>query len=94
MQKKELIRVVAEDTGCTIKTVETVTDAILDVVLDTAAKGEEIKLVGFGKFWVATRAPHTLRNPSTGKYQEVPETKLFKFSPSSVVKNYLNNKEA
>ena len=55
MNKSELISAVAEKAGLSKKDSEAAITAVLDVISDTLAQGEEIRLVGFGTFEVKKR---------------------------------------
>lgn len=95
--KKDLVNLVAEVTdlgkdgkGNVIKTTKKESEAYLDGVvlaIETAlARGEEVKLSGFGIFEVRERDARQGRNPKTGESIEIPATKTVGFRPSPVLK--------
>lgn len=67
MNKKELIAAIAEKTGFTKKDTGVMVDAFVDSIVEALARREEVKLVGFGTFTTAERAPRECRNPQTGE---------------------------
>jgi DNA-binding protein HU-beta len=60
---------------------EEVIDAALEVITKTVAKGDEVKLVGFGTFSRTARKSRTGRNPKTGTQLVIPAAKVPKFKP-------------
>ena len=50
MNKSELISVVADKNDITKKDAEKLVVSVLDTIVDCVAKGEDVKLVGFGTF--------------------------------------------
>jgi DNA-binding protein HU-beta len=72
MTKPEMIDVIAERTGMKKKDAAVAVDAVLDTIMDTLGKGEEVSLVGFGTFEVRTRAERMGRNPRTGEQITIP----------------------
>lgn len=81
MTKHEFVKAIAQKMESTQKNAEKALDAIIDVIVDTLAKGEEIKLVGFGSFEIKERAERLGRNPQTGEEVKIPAKKVpvFKF---------------
>ena len=58
MNKAELIEKVATKTKLTKVQSEGVIDAALEIISKTVAKGDEVKLVGFGTFSMTSRDLH------------------------------------
>lgn len=90
MNKKELIKEVAGKTGFSQKDVTEVVNAMLDTIVETLAGGEEINLVGFGKFVIQERAAREARNPRDNSVVLVDAKKAPKFKPSKAFKEALN----
>ena len=65
MNKSELISAVAEKAALSKKDAEAAVSAMLDVISNTLAEGEEIRLVGFGSFEVKHRKERMGLNPKT-----------------------------
>ena len=57
----------AQKCGKDIKEIESVFVAIKETLLEGLCQGEEIKLKGFGKFFVKVLPPKTIINNFTGK---------------------------
>lgn len=81
MNKAELIDKVASKTKLTKVQSEDVIDAALEIISKAVAKGDEVKLVGFGTFSMTSRRSRTGRNPKTGTKLVIPAAKVPKFKP-------------
>ena len=92
MNKAELIDKVAQKTRFTKAQSETLLDAALDVISKAVAKGEEVKLVGFGTFSSSARQSRKGRNPKTGTQVHIPATKVPKFKPGKDFREMLDKK--
>lgn len=90
MNKQQLVDAVAQNTGMTKKDSVAAVSAILDVITETLASGEDVKITGFGSFEVKTREARTGRNPKTGAPVEIPASKYVSFSAGSVLKEKVN----
>lgn len=90
MNKLDLIAEVAKNTGLTKTDATKATDALLDAVTVALKKGDEVRLVGFGTFSVASREATTGRNPRTGEEIKIAASKQPKFKAGKVLKDALN----
>ena len=86
MNKKELVAEIAGKTGVTKKLAAEILDSFIDIVSEKLAKGEEVKLVGFGTFEVATRKPRKGVNPRTKEPIEIPGGKVPRFRAGKELK--------
>lgn len=78
--KKELIdELLKEEVFTTKAEAEKGLNAVLKTFENLLSRGEEINLVGWGKFSVEERAERTCRNPQTGEEMTVPAKKVIKF---------------
>lgn len=89
MNKKDMIKKVAENTGVTQKDVTVIIDAFLDTVMDSV-KDKKISMAGFGTFEVVERAARMGRNPKTGKEIMIQSSKSVKFKPAKAFKDFVN----
>ena len=90
MNKLEIVKVVAEDSGLTQKEVAGVLDSVIATIIDELKKGEEVNIAGFGKFVVKTRAARTSINPRTKQPINVPATKAPTFKAGKQFKEAVN----
>jgi DNA-binding protein HU-beta len=89
MNKAELVEKIALHTKIPKVQAEAVLDATLLTITQTVAKGEDVKLVGFGSFSRAVRKSREGRNPKTGETVKIPGTKVPKFKPGKEFKDRL-----
>ena len=90
MNKSELIDHVATQTELSRKDASAAVDAILEGVIGTLKKGEEVRLTGFGTFGVSERAARDGRNPRTGETIKIKASKSPKFSAGKQFKDAMN----
>jgi DNA-binding protein HU-beta len=81
---------IAAQHGMEKKTAKAVVEAIFEAVRESAVKGDEVSIPGFGKFKVAAREARTGRNPATGETIQIAASKKLAFSPAKQLKDALN----
>jgi DNA-binding protein HU-beta len=79
MNKADFVHAIAEKTGATQGDAGKSVDAVVSVISEALAKGDDIKLLGFGTFQVVERAASEGRNPRTGEKIAIPASKQPKF---------------
>lgn len=72
MNKQQLVRKVAEQTGQSQVAVYEVLTTLCNVIADTVASGDDVRLVGFGAFTKRTYRERIGRNPKTGSKLVIP----------------------
>ena len=83
MNRNQLVELVAAEAGfSTAQTVKTL-DALIKIVTEQVAQGENVALVGFGTFKSAARAERTGKNPKTGEALTIAATTVPKFVPGA-----------
>lgn len=87
LNKKQLVDIVAEETGFTKKDTTTVVDAVLSAITTSLAEGNKIDLSGFGKFEVKERAARQGINPVTKEKIEIAATKVPSFKAAKALKD-------
>ena len=96
MNKNEFISAVAdckslEKLELSKTAVATVIDAVLDTIEVSLKEGEEVRLVGFGNFYVSKRAASKGRNPRTGEEIDIKASKAPKFRAGKQLKETVND---
>ena len=79
MNKTELIAKVAETAGLSKVDAKKAVEATLGAIAAAVKSEEKVALLGFGTFYVNTRAAHQGVNPATGATITIPEKKVVKF---------------
>ena len=87
MNKAGLVEVVNEVLGTTKVQAESVVEAILENIIKTLKKGDEVAIAGLGKFTVKLRKAREARNPKTGETVHVKATKVPKFAAAKALKD-------
>ena len=90
MNKNELVAAVAEATELSKRDAGNAVDATLAAIEGAMAKGDEVRLVGFGTFSVAKRKASTGRNPRTGEPMNIPASNQPKFKAGKALKDAVN----
>lgn len=87
MKKPELVQAVAEATGMQKKEAQAAVEAVLDTIVKTMARGEDVMITGFGNFKVYKRAERMGRNPMTGEQIKIKASIKPKFRPGKLMKD-------
>ncbi|WP_182084617.1 HU family DNA-binding protein [Aureimonas sp. ME7] len=90
MNKNELVAAVADKSKLSKQEATGAVDAVFDVLQEALAKGDDVRLVGFGTFGVSHRAASKGRNPSTGAEVDIPARNVAKFTPGKGLKDAIN----
>ena len=86
MTKSELVAAVAKQAGLKNTEATKAVEAVLDSIIKTVAKGNDVRLVGFGSFTLVKRAAREGRNPRTGATLKIAASKAPKFKPGKEFK--------
>jgi DNA-binding protein HU-beta len=85
MNMTELVDAVAEANDISKAKAKEVVNSILATIIDAAKRGEEVAIVGFGRFSLKERAAREGRNPRTGEALNIPASKALSFKMSKSV---------
>ena len=87
MTKAGLIEAVMQAAGMEHKKdAERALDAVLDSIVKTMSRGEDVAITGFGTFRVAKRAARQGRNPKTGETIQIAASTKPKFRAGKLLK--------
>jgi DNA-binding protein HU-beta len=89
--KKNLARRLSKVTLLTAKESEDVVDKLFDIILDEVKKGNDISIVGFGKFYLYKHTPRLVRNPKTQEEKMLSPYDSMRFKTSNVIKKLLKD---
>ena len=92
MNKSELVAAVAERTGIATKDADAAVAAVFETLQATIAKGDDVRLTGFGTFSVSHRMASKGRNPGTGAEVDIPARNVAKFTAGKSLKDAVNSK--
>lgn len=89
MNKTDLVSAVAGRTELSKAQITMALDAAIDVISTTLRKGEDVRLVGLGTFYVMRRKALTGRNPRTGAPIKIKPGRVPKFKAAKALKQSL-----
>ena len=87
MNKADLADKVQSVLGGTKVQAEQVVETIIDTVVMTLKKGDEVSIAGLGIFSTKMRPARTGRNPRTGASIQVPAMRVPKFRAAKALKD-------
>lgn len=87
MNKADIVEAVHQHLGGTKVQAEQVVDLIIDSIVNTLKKGEEVSVAGLGIFSAKQRAARTARNPRTGESIKVAAMRVPKFRAAKALKD-------
>jgi nucleoid DNA-binding protein len=93
MNKAELIEAIVKETELSKAAAARALNAVLDTIVKTVAKKQDVQLIGFGTFKAAKRAARTGKNPRTGEKLKIAAATVPKFSAGAAFKAAVNKKK-
>ena len=94
MTKADIIEAVYEKVGgFSKKEAAEIVEAVFDSMKDVLARGEKIKISGFGNFVLRDKRERQGRNPQTGTPIVIAERRVLSFKPSQILKHALNPRD-
>jgi len=88
MTKRDLVLRISKETGLAQLDVQTVLQKVLDYMLDSLARGENVEFRNFGVFEVQVRKARIGRNPNNPTHVvTIPSRKIVKFKMGRIMKN-------
>lgn len=88
--KAEIVDALHERVGFSKKEAAEFVEMVFDTLKETLAKGEKIKLSGFGNFVVRDKRERRGRNPQTGDSIQIEARRVLTFKPSQVLRSEVN----
>jgi integration host factor subunit alpha len=93
MTKAEIVQALyARVGGFSKKESADIVDLVFEMLKETLAKGEKIKISGFGNFVLRDKRQRPGRNPQTGDPIKISERRVLTFKASQILKQTLNPK--
>jgi integration host factor subunit alpha len=91
MTKAEIVQALyARVGGFSKKESADIVDLVFEMLKETLAKGEKIKVSGFGNFVLRDKRQRPGRNPQTGDPIRISERRVLTFKASQILKQALN----
>ena len=92
MNKQDLIGQVSDRAGLSRADTSRAIETMLDEITSALARGDEVRLVGFGNFTVTRRKASVGRNPRTGAPMQIAASNQPKFRPGRILKEAVQQK--
>ncbi len=92
--RADLSEVVYQRVGLSRTELAELVQSVLDEICDAAARGETVKLSGFGSFVVRSKGKRIGRNPKTGVEVPILPRRVMVFKPSNVLKAKINGHDS
>lgn len=86
MNKQGIAEAVHVKLGGTKVQADEVVETVINSIIDTLKKGDEVSIAGLGIFSVRARKARTARNPRTGETIQVAAMKVPKFKAAKALK--------
>ena len=90
MNKSDLVRHVAGETGMTRAAAEAAVNSMPSGIAGSLARGEAVSLPGFGTFATRSRPARRGRNPRTGESLEIAASTTPTFKPGKPLRASVN----
>ena len=90
MNKAELVKAMADETGLTQKDAEKALNSFVNQVSNALSKKDKVQLVGFGTFETRARSARTGRNPQTGEELKIKASTVPAFKAGKALKDLVN----
>jgi len=91
MTKIDIIQDVYEKLGIPKKDSAKIVESVFELMKYSPAKGEKIKITGFGNFIVKEKKSRRGRNPQTGEEISISARRVLTFKSSQVLRRALND---
>jgi DNA-binding protein HU-beta len=87
MSREALVNLVAESVGVSKKDASAAVSAVTQGIESLLVAGQDVSIIGFGKFSVKDVPERTGRNPSTGEQMVISAKRQVKFTPGKALKD-------
>jgi integration host factor subunit alpha len=91
LTKAQLAQMLFEQIGLNKRESKDTIDAFFNLVADSLAEGNDVKITGFGNFQIRTKAPRPGRNPRTGEAIPIRARRVVTFHASYKLKKQIKD---
>ena len=92
LTKADIVERVYKEAGFSKKEAADLVDLVFHIIKETLARGEKVKISGFGNFSIRDKDTRVGRNPQTGEAMEITARRVLTFKPSQVLKEDITDK--
>lgn len=91
--KQNLVEQIHEKLGYSKKEASELLESTIDIIKNTLASGDDVKVAGFGVFTIKQKADRRGRNPQTGETLIITARRVLSFKSSHLLKKAINRGE-
>ena len=91
MNKSDLVKLVAERGGLSMKAAKEAVNVFFNTFVEAILQDERIEIRGFGSFALHSRPSRIGRNPKTGEAVAVPARYVPRFKPGKELRERVNS---
>ena len=91
MTKADIVEQIYERVGFSKKESAELVERVFNIIKETLAHGEKVKISGFGNFVVREKNARKGRNPQTGEEIVITGRRVLSFKASQVLKGTINS---
>lgn len=92
--KLDIIEKLSDGSRFSKKEAAELVEIVFRILKETLARGEKIKISGFGSFTIRDKKPRMGRNPQTGEAMEISARRVLTFKPSQVLRDDITDRYA
>jgi integration host factor subunit alpha len=90
MVKDDITNIVYERVGFTRNEADAAVEAVFETIKERLTSGEDVNIVGFGKFRLRDKKERLGRNPKTRKEYAIKARRVLTFKPSRELREIVN----
>ncbi|MCK5884135.1 MAG: integration host factor subunit alpha [Bacteriovoracaceae bacterium] len=94
LTKADIVERVYKEAGFSKKEAAELVDMVFNTIKETLARGEKVKISGFGNFSIRDKKTRIGRNPQTGESMDISARRVLTFKPSQVLKEDVTSRFA
>lgn len=94
LSKVDIVERIYKEAGFTKKDASQLVDLLFATIKTTLAKGESVKIAGFGNFSLTNKTSRMGRNPQTGEPLEITPRRVLTFKASLTLKEDITERYA
>ena len=91
MIKADIIDAVYAQSGLSRSRTTGAVEATFAVIKEALQRGEQVQIVGFGRFAVRQKQARVGRNPRTGRAIPITPRKVMTFKPSKILRDFISS---
>ena len=90
LKKADMVKSIHDQLGLPKDRSTDIFESVLEIIKQSLVKGEEVKISGFGKFYVIDKKARNGRNPHTGEHMIIEPRRIVSFRYSSRARHRIN----